>query len=40
MLPLDLAPNFPGIVQGIVNTMANVSGFAAPFMVGISRITT
>ena len=32
---LDIAPKYGGIVYGISNTIANISGFLAPQVVGL-----
>ena len=33
---LDLAPNYAGVLFGIANTVANLTGFIAPQMAGYS----
>ena len=31
---MDLSPNYAGTLMGITNTMANIAGFVAPYVVG------
>lgn len=34
MVPLDIGPNYPGIVYGMMNCVGNIAGFGAPYLVG------
>lgn len=32
---VDISPNWAGILMGITNTFANLTGFAAPYVAGL-----
>jgi len=33
--PMDISPNYAGAIEGVINSIANVAGFGAPYLAGL-----
>ncbi|CAL8109499.1 unnamed protein product [Orchesella dallaii] len=37
--PMDISPNFSGVIEGAINCISNVAGFGAPYLAGLILYT-
>lgn len=33
--PIDISPNYAGVLEGVINGISNVAGFGAPYVAGL-----
>lgn len=33
--PIDISPNYAGVLEGLVNGISNIAGFGAPYVAGL-----